>query len=132
MPEGHDLAWLKENLAASQTDQPLTLLGYTSETEYVVPFPCCVTRLRAILTEARTAGTCEVAVHKNGVAVDTPAVKTFNADSPQFIDVDVDETLADRFALGDRLSVVFTTDGSWLPTSSDLIVLPTLVRPYGP
>ena len=132
MPEGHELAWLKENLTASQTDQPLTLLGYTSETEYVCPFPLCITHLRAILTEPRTAGELTVTIFKNGVAVTVPAAITIDADTPQFANVDVDESQADRFALGDRLAVVFTTDASWLPVTSDLIVIPTLARPYGP
>lgn len=132
MPEGHELAWLKENLPASQTAQPLTLLGYTSETEYICPFALCVSRLRAILTEKRTAGTLTVTIWKNGVAVTVPAATVINATNPQFRDVEVDQSQATRFALGDRLAVVFTTDAAWLPVTADLIVIPTLVRPYGP
>jgi len=129
---GHDLAWLKENLTASQTNQPLTLLGYTAETEYVCPFDLCVSRIRAILTEKRTAGTLTVTVWKNGVAVSFPAALTVNALNPQFRDVAVDQSQATQFALGDRLALVFTTDAAWLPVTSDLIAIVSLARPYGP
>jgi hypothetical protein len=132
MSVGHDSAWLKENLTATQTNQPLSLLGYTAETEYICPFALCVSRIRAILTEKRTAGTLTVTIWKNGAAVASPAALTLDASNPQFRDVAVDQSQATQFALGDRLALVFTTDAAWLPVTSDLVAIVSLARPYGP
>jgi hypothetical protein len=132
MPVGHDLAWLKENLTAAQTNQPLTLLGYTAETEYICPFALCVARIRCILTEKRTAGTLTVTIWKNGAAVAVPVATVIDASNPQFRDLVIDQSLATQFALGDRLALVFTTDAAWLPVTSDLISIVTLARPFGP
>ena len=132
MTVGHDISWLKENLPASQTNQALALLGYTAEADYVCPFALCIARVRLILTEKRTAGTLTVNFWKNGSPITTPPAITVDLVNPQFRDVVIDQSLATQFALGDRLAVLFTTDAAWLPVTSDLIVIVSLARPYGP
>jgi len=128
----HDTHWLKENLTASQTNATMSLLGYTTETEYVCPFPLIIARLKAVLTEPRTAGTLTITIMKNGVALAIPAPFTFDATNPQLRDIVLDPSLATLFQLGDRLKPVITTDAAWLPVTSDLLLIPTLARPYGP
>jgi hypothetical protein len=132
MSVGHDLIWLRENVPASQTNQGFTLLGPTYATDYMCPFSLCVSRIRAILTEKRTAGTLTVTIWNNGVPVTVPIPVALNASNPQLIDTVIDQSRATQFALGDHLGLVFTTDAAWLPVTSDLIVITSLARPYGP
>jgi len=132
VPADYDASFLRENLAASLNNANLNLLGYTSETDFVLPFAGVVKRFRIIMTEARTAGTATFTVRKNGTAITTPAAQVINASTPQFIDAIVDEASATSFAKGDKLSVVVTTDAGWLPTTSDAIAIVTLSGPFTP
>ena len=132
MANDYDVSFLRADLAASQTNLALNVLGYTGETEFTIPFAGVIRRLRVIMSEARIAGTATFTVRKNGVAITVPAVQIINAAVPQFIDAIVDEALATAFAIGDKLSVVVTTDAGWLPVTSDAIAIVTLTGPFTP
>jgi len=133
MSVGHDTVWLRVDVPASQTNQALNFLtSGVSVSEYICPFALCVSRVRLILTEKRTAGTLTVTIWKNGVAVAVPVPILLDTSYPQLRDVVVDQSQSTQFDLGGRLAVVFTTDAAWLPVTSDLVAIVSLARPYGP
>lgn len=114
--------WTQDNVAASQTNVELT----RATGRFRAARAGSVTAVLATLTEARTAGTLTVDVFKNtglagaaGSSIGLTAVidgtNTSRKATTQAKDTDA-------FAAGDELYAVVTTDGSWLPTTSDLRV----------
>ena len=132
MPDTYDVSFLKENVPANTANQTTSLLGYTSETEFVAPFAGRISRVRIIMTEPRTAGTLTLRIQRNGVNMASPGALLIDDDPAQFLDSIIPESGADAIAKGDKLKPLLTTDAGWLPTTSDCIIIISLTGPYTP
>lgn len=112
--------WYQDNVVASQTTVELTrAMG-----RFTAVRGGSVTGVGVIASEARTAGTLTVEVYKNtGVAGAagsglglTAVLNGSNTTKKQTTQV----MGTDTYAAGDELYCVVTTDGSWLPVTSDI------------
>ena len=114
--------WYQDNVVASQTNVALT----RAAGRWTAVRAGSVLGVGVHASEARTAGTLTVTVYKNtgladaaGSSIGLTAVldgtNTSRAATTQAKDTDT-------FAAGDELYAVVTTDGSWLPVTSDIRV----------
>lgn len=110
--------WYQNNVAASQTAVVLTRgPGPSAGNVWVAPRAGNLVQVRVWSNEARTAGTLTVEVYLNGVATGLTAV--LNATDTTFKATAQDP--ADPFVAGDRLDIRITTDGTWAPTTADIV-----------
>lgn len=105
------------NPAISQTAQRFTWAGGTTQGAMVMPYSGSVTGLGIWLTSARTAGTVSATVYVNDVA--TSLVATINTNVNKGYAVVAAGTI--NFAAGDIVNLRYTTDGTWAPTTNNII-----------
>lgn len=111
--------WFDTDVAASQTNVQLIMVGSAAGDGIVMPVAGYVIGLTASLTAAATAGSLTIGVTKDGTewAGTTQTVTTGTEVRALF------STSANyRFAAGEQIGVEITTDGSWDGTTSDLDV----------
>jgi hypothetical protein len=115
---------MTSNVLASQTDLAMdtVLLG---NREYVLPYAGSIVGIGVASSEARTAGTLTVDATVNGTKSGLTAV--LDGTNTQFHTATQAKD-TDTFAAGNRLGVKFTTDGTWAPTTADIVV--TVVIEY--
>lgn len=114
--------WYQDNVAASQTNVELI----HAAGRWTAVRAGSVLGVVVHATEARTAGTLTVDVFKNtglagaaGSSIGLTAVLN-GTDTSRKSTTQAKDT--DTFAAGDELYAVVTTDGSWLPVTSDIRV----------
>lgn len=115
--------WYQNNAAASQTDVALTRLsgpGHAANA-WIAPVGGSILRVWVSSNEARTAGTLEVEVYKNGslFADATPTAVQINASNTTGRSLPVDKDEA-TFAFGDQLEIRVTTSATWAPVTADI------------
>ena len=76
--------------------------------------------------DARTAGTLTVKPTINGTESTTLSA-ALNATDTQYAYA-IQEFTKDNFLAGQRLGVKITTDGSWAPTTADIVVNMTILH----
>lgn len=111
-------SWYQENVAASQTAVMLSLAGQPTHTQMIMPRGGYVSGIAVRSNLARTAGTLTAEVYKNGVAIGLTAT----LDATNTATATTLQDAVDAFNAGDQLAVRVTTDGSWAPTTADIIV----------
>ena len=118
---GHKVAFcfMQSNVAASQGNIPIDVLGLAGNTEYCMPWDGSVIGISVMSNEARTGGTLEVEVTLNGAAtglkVGLDSTYTTRKATTQAKDTDV-------FGIWARLGVIITTSADWAPTTADIVV----------
>lgn len=111
--------FFQSNVAASQSAVALSVLGLTGNTGFVMPFPGSIIGISIASNDARTAGTLTVDVTKNGTVTGLQAVLDGTNTTTHYA---TQEAEADVFDAGDLIGVKITTDGSWAPTTADIVV----------
>lgn len=112
--------FMQVDVAASQSAVALDVLGLVGNTEVVMLYAGSILGIAISGNVARTAGTLTVDVTKNGVATGLQAV--LDGSNAQYHSATQAKD-TDTFAAGDRLGVDITTDGSWAPTTADIVVV---------
>lgn len=112
--------WHRTNVTASLTAQVLDRSGVAGVAQQWIPVrQGSITGIVVRSTEARSAGTLTVEVYKNGVGTGLTAV--LNGSNTTF-KTTLQAKDADGFVAGDQIDVRITTDGSWAPTTADILV----------
>ena len=108
-----------DNIAISQTNVEIV----RAVGRWRAPRAGSVTAVVVTLTEARTAGTLTVTVYKNtglaGAAGSTIGLTATIDGTNTSRNAGTQAKDTDTFAMGDELYVVYTSDGSWAPTTGD-------------
>ncbi len=128
-------AFQQANAAASQTDVALkvvstfdgTAVGANDVVQVVMPYPGSIVGVTVSASAARSGGTLTVAAAKNGSTVGLTAV--LNATDTQWAR-STQGREADRFDAGDRIGCLITTDGSWAPTTADIVAEVWVIPEY--
>lgn len=118
--------WFQNNVAASQTNAVLNRAGWVADgvafstSRWVAPRPGAVVGLFVKSSEAWTGGVLTVQLTINGTAAGSVTVKlsTTTRGTYQYKEFPGDTV---RFKGGDGLGLVVTTDGSWTPTTADIV-----------
>ena len=113
-------AFQQKDVAASQSAVAMDVLGLAGNTEYTMPYPGSVVAVSIASNAARTGGTATVDVTVNGTVTGLQAALDGTNTQYHYASQGAD---ADRFSAGDRLGVKITTDGSWAPTTADVVVV---------
>lgn len=109
--------WEQQNVPVSQASVALKLNA--DNAEIVLPYAGSIMAISVAATEARSAGTLTVKPTINGTEKAISAV--LNATNTQFKHTTQAKD-TETFVAGDRLGVKITTDSTWAPTTSDIIV----------
>lgn len=104
------LSFHQLDATASQTGVAISVLGSTVMTEFVMPRPGSIVEISIRCEAARTGGTCDVEVTKNGTAVGLKA--TLDATNTQSHQATQAKD-TDTFVAGDRIGVKVTTSAAW-------------------
>jgi len=118
--------WADQNVSASQTSAAMNLLGTSDNTEVVMSAPGNIVGISISSNDARTAGTLTVKPTINGTESTTLSA-ALNATDTQYAYA-IQEFTKDNFLAGQRLGVKITTDGSWAPTTADIVVNMTILH----
>lgn len=113
-------AFQQTDVAASQSAVAMDVLGLAGNTEYTMPYSGSVVAVSIASNAARTGGTATVDVTINGTVTGLQAALDGTNTQYHYASQGPD---ADRFSAGDRLGVKITTDGSWAPTTADVVVV---------
>ena len=113
-------AFQQKDVAASQSAVAMDVLGLAGNTEYTMPYSGSVVAVSIASNAARTGGTATVDVTVNGTVTGLQAALDGTNTQYHYASQGAD---ADRFSAGDRLGVKITTDGSWAPTTADVVVV---------
>jgi len=121
LARGHPyaLSFMQSDVAASQTDVALDVLGLAGNTEYTVPLDGSVIGISIASNDARTGGTLTVDVTVNGTKTGLQAVLDGTNTQYHYATQTKD---TDTVSAGDRIGVKITTDASWAPTTADIVV----------
>jgi hypothetical protein len=111
--------FMQSDVAAGQTDIQLNVLGLSGNTEFVMPYAGSVIAISVASNAARSAGTLTVEPSINGTG--TGLTTELDASPTQYNQATQAKD-TDTFSAGDRLGVEITTDGSWAPTTADIVV----------
>lgn len=111
--------FFQSNVAASQSAVALAVLGLTGNTGFPMPFPGSIIGIAVTTNDARTAGTLTVDATINGTVTGLQAVLNGTNTTTAYA---VQDAEADVFVAGALIGVKITTDGSWAPTTADIIV----------
>jgi hypothetical protein len=119
--------WYQYNVAASQTAIAMGAAGTldaTNTTTHQVteirsPYAGSVMGVSIVANAARSAGTLTVDATINGTVTGLQA--QLDGTNPQYHSATQAKD-ADPFNAGDRIGVKITTDGTWAPTTADVLV----------
>lgn len=110
-------AFYVNNPPISQTNTRFTWPAGSTQVGLVMPYAGSIVGLGVWLTTARSAGTVSVTVYVNDVA--TALTVTINTN------VNKNNALATagtiNFAAGDHINLRYTTDGTWAPTTNNIV-----------
>lgn len=113
MPE----MWGQENVAASQTNVPLSAMVSMNFDTIKMTRAGSIVGISSRLTEAITAGTMTIKVTKNGTPGTLTLIHTTGTGSTS-----VQASGIDTYVAGDLIGVQISTDVGFLPTTTDLEV----------
>lgn len=113
------LSFYQDNVTASQTNVTLSL-GLGAVNDVVMPRTGHVIGIAVLSNAARTAGTLNVYPTIDGAAL-TPTAQ-LDATNTETHEVQIASELANAFLPGQTVGAEITTDGSWAPTTADIIV----------
>jgi len=116
-------SFYQSSVAASQTNIQIDILGLSGNTEILLPYAGSVLAIAVASNDARTAGTLTVDATINGTATGLQAVLDASNTTYHCATQAKD---SDTFSAGDRLGVEITTDGSWAPTTANIVVSVTI------
>jgi len=111
--------FMQSDVAASQTDIALNVLGLSGNTEIVVPKDGSVIGISIASNDARTAGTLTVDITVNGTKTGLQAILDGTNSQYHYA---TQAMRTDEFSAGDRIGVKITTDGDWAPVIADIVV----------
>ncbi len=112
--------FMQSDVAASQSAVAIPVLGLAGNAEIVMAKLGSAIGISIASNAARTAGTLTVDVTVNGTAIGLQAV--LDGTNTQYHYATQAGGL-DTFVAGDRLGVKITTDGTWAPTTADIVVM---------
>jgi hypothetical protein len=110
---------MRENVAASLTDDSCAILGLSGNAEYVLPFAGSVVGISVASNALRTGGVAAVEAAINGVG--TGLTTQINAGNTLY-NSSTQAKDTDSFGAGARLGVFLTTDAAWAPTTADFVI----------
>lgn len=113
-------SWQQVNVSASQSNVDLNLLGSSTNLFLVVPFAGNIVSMSLASNAARSGGTLTVKPTINGAESTTLSAVLNAATTTTTYSVQVPD--GDAFFAGDLIGVSVTTDGSWAPTTADIVV----------
>jgi hypothetical protein len=114
--------WYQQNVAASQSSVALNLLGTTDNSEVVYPQTGRVIGISVSSNAARTAGTLTVSPVVNGTASTTLSVSLDGTNTQYNSALQGSAQNINDFTANQSIGVEITTDGSWAPTTADIVV----------
>ncbi len=121
------LTFYQDNVTASQTDVVIDHTGSAQKT-VIMPYSGSIMGIGVVSNGDRSAGTLTVEVFKqtgttNGALTNTKSGLTAVLNGTNVMrSYTVQSKDVDTFSAGDRIGVMITTDGSWSPTTADIIV----------
>jgi hypothetical protein len=115
----NSFSFAQSNVVVSQTAVAIDVLGQAGNTEYVLPYDGSVVGISVASNAARTTGTLTVDATINGSATGLQAI--LNGSNTTYHS-GTQGVNTDTFSAGNRLGVKLTTDGSWAPTTADIVV----------
>ncbi len=118
--------FMQSNVAASQTDVSMDVLGLVGCTEYTMPFPGSIIGISIASNAARTNGTLTVEavfiVPPGSTIIKTGLTATLDAVTPLHNYATREAPLINTFIASWRIGVLITTSGAWTPTTADIVV----------
>lgn len=117
--------FMQSNVAASQSAVALDVLGLSGNTEYTMELTGSVVGISIASNASRSAGTLTVDVTINGSVTGLQAVLD-GTNAQYHYATQLPET--DIFSAGDRLGIDITTDGSWAPTTADIVATVVVLK----
>ncbi|NIT59330.1 MAG: hypothetical protein GWN00_24840 [Aliifodinibius sp.] len=117
-PYAQPYQFWQQNVAASQSAVAINA-SISTNSEYTMELDGSVIGIAIASNAARTAGTLTVDATVNGTATSLQAILD-GSNTTYHYATQLPE--ADTFSAGDRLGVDITTDGSWTPTTADIVV----------
>jgi len=121
------LIFFQDNVTASQTDVILSSLSGTQKT-IIMPYSGSILAIGVVSNADWTAGTFSVEVFKqtgtlNASLTNTKSGLAATLDTTNKMrNYTVQAKDTDTFSAGDRIGVMITTNGSWTPTTADILV----------
>lgn len=118
--------WFQNNVAASQTNAVLNRAGWVADgvafstSRWLAPRPGAVRGLFVKSSEARSAGSLTVQLTINGTAAGSVVVKLDGTTQGSYQYKEYPGKSV-PFKGGDTLGLILTTDGSWAPTTADIV-----------
>ena len=111
--------FMQSNVAATQTNVALDVLGLAGNTAYLMPFSGSVIGISVASNAARTGGTLtvEAMIDTDG----TGLTAVLDATNTQY-HYNTQDALAGRFTRNQRIGARITTTGTWTPTTADIVV----------
>lgn len=123
-PSARAYHFWQQNVLASQSDVAIKA-SISTNNEYTMELEGSIIGIAVASNAARSAGTLTVDVTINGSATGLQAVLD-GTNTTYHYATQIPET--DTFSAGDRLGVDYTTDGSWAPTTADIVVTVTVLK----
>ena len=118
-------SFMQSDVAASQTDVVLNVLGLSGNTEITMAKPGSVVGISIASNDARTAGTLTVDITIDGTKTGLQAV--LDGSNAQY-HYATQALRTDTFTAGQRIGVKITTDAAWEPDGTPDIVVAAIVE----